>query len=63
MGGDTVVLGESREITSSYGYDADQTSDFEEGVVTDADEENTRKLGEMIDYNCISFELAKKQLR
>lgn len=56
MSGNTVVLGGSGAMTSSCVYDLYQTSDFDEIVVADADEENARQLVEMIDDERVRFE-------
>lgn len=56
MSGNTVVLGGSGAMTSSCVYDLYRTSDFDEIVVADADEENARKLVEMIDDERVRFE-------
>ena len=52
----TVVLGGSGAMTSACVYDLYQTSDFDEIVVADADEENANKLIELIDDDRVSFE-------
>jgi saccharopine dehydrogenase-like NADP-dependent oxidoreductase len=56
MSGNTVVLGGSGAMTSSCVYDLYRTSGFDEIVVADADEENARKLVEMIDDERVRFE-------
>lgn len=52
----TVVLGGSGAMTSACVYDLYQTSDFDEIVVADADEENSRRLVELIDDDRVTFE-------
>ena len=56
MSGKTVVLGGSGAMTSACVYDLYRTSDFDEIVVADADEENAQKLIELIDDDRVSFE-------
>lgn len=56
MSGNTVVLGGSGAMTSACVYDLYQTSNFDEIIVADADEENARTLVEMIDDDRVRFE-------
>ncbi|MFA9418383.1 saccharopine dehydrogenase family protein [Natrinema sp. HArc-T2] len=56
MSSKTVVLGGSGAMTSGCVYDLYQTSDFDEIVVADADEENARRLVELIDDDRFRFE-------
>lgn len=56
MSGKTVVLGGSGAMTSACVYDLYQTSDFDEIVIADADEENSQKLIDMIDDDRVTFD-------
>ncbi|WP_396613661.1 saccharopine dehydrogenase family protein (plasmid) [Haloferax sp. S1W] len=56
MSGKTVVLGGSGAMTSACVYDLYKTSDFDEIVVADADEENSKRLVELIDDDRVTFE-------
>ena len=56
MSSKTVVLGGSGAMTSGCVYDLHQTSDFDEIVVADADEENARRLVELTDDDRVRFE-------
>ena len=56
MSGYTVVLGGSGAMTSACVYDLYRTSDFDQIVVADADEENARNLVELIDDDRVTFE-------
>lgn len=52
----TVVLGGSGAMTSGCVYDLHKTSDFDEIVVADADEENARRLLDLLDDDRFRFE-------
>ncbi|MBV0903526.1 saccharopine dehydrogenase family protein [Haloarcula salina] len=52
----TVVLGGSGAMTSGCVYDLHKTSDFDEIVVADADEDNARRLIETLDDDRFRFE-------
>jgi saccharopine dehydrogenase-like NADP-dependent oxidoreductase len=56
MSSKTVVLGGSGAMTSGCVYDLSQTSDFDEVVVADADEENARRLVDTLDDDRFRFE-------
>ncbi|QFU84717.1 saccharopine dehydrogenase family protein [Natronorubrum aibiense] len=56
MSSKTVVLGGSGAMTSGCVYDLHQTSDFDEIVVADADEDNARRLVELVDDDRFRFE-------
>lgn len=56
MSDKTVVLGGSGAMTSACVYDLYQTSDFDEIVVADADEESARKLVDLVDDDRVWFE-------
>ncbi|WP_135303946.1 saccharopine dehydrogenase family protein [Haloarcula amylovorans] len=56
MSDKTVVLGGSGAMTSGCVYDLHKTSDFDEIVVADADEENARRLVETLDDDRFRFE-------
>ncbi|WP_200531175.1 saccharopine dehydrogenase NADP-binding domain-containing protein [Halorubrum sp. LN27] len=56
MSSKTVVLGGSGAMTSGCVYDLHQTSDFDEIVVADADEENARRLVDVLDDDRFRFE-------
>jgi len=56
MSSKTVVLGGSGAMAAGCVYDLHQTSDFDEIVVADADEENARRLLEVIDDDRFRFE-------
>ncbi|MFC6974619.1 saccharopine dehydrogenase family protein [Halomicroarcula sp. GCM10025709] len=56
MSQQTVVLGGSGAMTSGCVYDLHKTSDFDEIVVADADEENARRLIELLDDDRFRFE-------
>ncbi|WP_435320746.1 saccharopine dehydrogenase family protein [Haloarchaeobius sp. TZWSO28] len=55
MSGTVVVLGGSGAMTSSCVYDLHKTSGFDEIVVADVDEENARKLLDVVDDERVSF--------
>jgi saccharopine dehydrogenase-like NADP-dependent oxidoreductase len=56
MTGKTVVLGGSGAMASGCVYDLYKTSDFDEVVIADFDEENSRRLLEIIDDERFTFE-------
>jgi saccharopine dehydrogenase-like NADP-dependent oxidoreductase len=56
MNGTVVILGGSGAMTSSCAYDLAETSDADEIVVADADEQNARKLMEAIGDDRVRFE-------
>ncbi|WP_436348132.1 saccharopine dehydrogenase family protein [Natronorubrum sp. FCH18a] len=56
MTGKTVVLGGSGAMASGCVYDLYKTSDFDEVVIADFDEENSRRLLEIIDDDRFSYE-------
>lgn len=56
MTGKTVVLGGSGAMASGCVYDLYKTSDFDEVVIADFDEENSRQLLEIIDDDRFRFE-------
>lgn len=56
MSSKTVVLGGSGAMTSGCVYDLHRTSDFDEIVVADADEENAQRLVDLVDDDRVRFE-------
>lgn len=56
MSGKTVVLGGSGAMTSACVYDLHKHSDFDEVIVADVDEKNTKRLLELIDDDRFVFE-------